>query len=61
MSRSELSSLLLIGMMTIKVNGITAKRRIPPANHQELEPIHQAAVAIVEPMAANDACITAAL
>jgi len=47
--------------MIMSVNGITAKRKIPPTNHQELEPIHQAAIAVIEPMPAKDACITAAL
>ena len=61
LSRSGERSFLLIGIMIMSVNGITAKRKIAPANHQELEPIHQATIAVMEPMPANDACITAAL
>ena len=47
--------------MTASVKGITEPNKMPPASHQTLAPVSQAAIEAARPVAASEACITAAL
>src|ERR1700736_3018594 len=52
---------LLVGRMTISVNGITEPMRIPPTSHQYVPPASHAAMEESSPTAASVACMTVAL
>src|SRR5215469_10717744 len=57
LSSVGLSSFLLVGNITIRVNGMTEPSTIPPTNHQNVAPASHAAIDARRPTAAKVACM----